>query len=102
MAFPHDGKKFQKGESGNPNGRPKKLPDIDELLAEVLGEEKDGIEAARAILLVYRNKALKGDIRAGELLFNRAYGMARQNVDANINTTEPLVVVLTPEEDDEV
>src|SRR3990167_8510485 len=25
MAFPHDGKKFQEGESGNPNGRPKKL-----------------------------------------------------------------------------
>ncbi len=23
MAFPHDGKKFQPGESGNPNGKPK-------------------------------------------------------------------------------
>jgi hypothetical protein len=25
MAFPHDGKKYQNGQTGNPNGRPKKL-----------------------------------------------------------------------------
>jgi len=25
MAFPHDGKKYKKGQSGNPKGRPKKL-----------------------------------------------------------------------------
>ena len=44
-------KPFKKGETGNPNGRPPKLPDIDVLLADVLGEEKDGKTAAQAILI---------------------------------------------------
>ena len=33
--------KFKKGQTGNPNGRPRKLPELDKLLADVLGEEKD-------------------------------------------------------------
>lgn len=33
MAFPHDGKKFQKGQSGNPKGRPPKL--MKKLFAEL-------------------------------------------------------------------
>jgi hypothetical protein len=81
MAFPNDGKKFKKGKSGNPNGAPKKLPEIDKILADVLGEEKDGIEAAKAILMAMRAKATKGDVRAAELLLDRAYGKSKQHVD---------------------
>lgn len=47
---PPGAKPFKKGESGNPKGRVPKIPELDKLLAEVLGEEKDGIEAAKAIL----------------------------------------------------
>lgn len=82
-------KKFKKGQSGNPKGRPKKLPQLDELLADVLGEEKDGIEAAKAILMALRAKATKGDVRAAEVLLDRAYGKAKQVIDANI-TEQPL------------
>ena len=61
MAFPHDGRKIPKGQSGNPNGRPKKLPQIDVLLAEVLGEEnKDGITAADMLLRKLRAMAAQG------------------------------------------
>jgi len=74
-------KPFVKGQSGNPNGRPKKLPEIDKLMAEVLGEEKDGITAAQAILNMLRGKAAKGDIRAAQLLFDRAYGKSKQQID---------------------
>jgi hypothetical protein len=81
MAFPHDGKKFQKGKTGNENGRPKKLPELDKLLADVLGEEKDGVTAAEAILKALRAKATKGDIRAAEVLLDRGYGKAKQSMD---------------------
>lgn len=72
---------FKKGKSGNPNGRPKKLPELSELLADVLGEEKDGLTAAKAILMALRSKAAKGDVRAAELLLDRAYGKIRQDLD---------------------
>lgn len=83
MAFPNDDTKFKPGQSGNPNGRPKKLPKLDELLADVLGEDKDGIEAAKAILMALRAKATKGDVKAAEVLLERAYGKSKQVVDLN-------------------
>ena len=65
----------------NKEGRPKKLPELDKLLADVLGEEKDGITAAEAILKALRAKATKGDIRAAEVLLERAWGKAKQSMD---------------------
>jgi len=72
---------FPKGKSGNPNGRPKKIPELDKLLADVLGDEKEGITAAQAILMALRKKAAAGDVRAAEVLLERAYGKPRQSVD---------------------
>jgi hypothetical protein len=93
--------KFKKGQTGNPNGRPRKLPELDKLLAEVMGEEKDGLSAAEAILKALRAKATRGDIRAAELLLDRAYGKAKQTIDNNLNITQPLVITLTASNDDE-
>ena len=87
--------RWKKGETGNPNGRPKKLPEIDKLLAEVLGEEKEGINAAQAILIMLRSKASKGDIRAAQLLLDRAYGKAKQQIDvttAGEKVTVPTII----------
>lgn len=77
--------KWKKGQSGNPAGRPKKLPELRELLANVLGDEKDGKTAAEAILMALRAKATKGDVRAAELLLDRAYGKAKQDIDIQAN-----------------
>ena len=60
-------------------GRPRKIPELRELLANVLGDEKDGKTAAEAILMGLRAKAIKGDARAAELLLDRAYGKVSQN-----------------------
>lgn len=68
----------------NGGGRPPKLPELDKLLAAVLGEEKDGLTAAEAILKALRAKAAKGDIRAAEVLLDRAYGKARQTLDVDV------------------
>jgi hypothetical protein len=87
MAFPHDGRKFVKGQSGNPKRKPHKIPELRELLANVLGDEKDGKTAAEAILMAIRNKAIKGDVRAAELLLDRAYGKAAQPIETPSNLT---------------
>jgi hypothetical protein len=76
---------IKKGETLNPNGRPKKLPELDKLLADVLGEEKDGITAGEVILKALRAKAAKGDVRAAEVLLDRAYGKARQTMDVSVS-----------------
>ena len=99
MAFepgkiPEGAKPFQKGKSGNPKGRPKKLPELDKLLADVLGEEKDGVTAADAILRKLRAMAASGNIRAAEILLDRAYGKAKQTVDMEV--TMPTVVINGP------
>lgn len=74
-------KPFPKGVSGNPKGRPTKLPALDKLLADVLGEEKDGVTAADAILRKLRAMAAAGNIRAAEILLDRAYGKSKQTMD---------------------
>jgi len=102
MAFkkgetPKGAKPFKKGQSGNLNGRPPKLPEIDKLLADILGEDKDGISAAKAILMALRAKAAKGDIRAAELLLDRAYGKAKQHIQQETNLTGGLnISVMNP------
>lgn len=90
-------KPFEKGESGNPNGRPKKLPELDKLLADVLGEDKDGIEAAKAILMALRAKATKGDVRAAEVLLDRAYGKAKQDLNVNHSGETRLIFNRVPD-----
>jgi len=94
MPTPPKHGKFQKGQSGNPNGRPKKLPELDKLLANVLGEENaNGITAAEAILMALRHKATKGDIRAAEVLLDRGYGKAKQSIDLNADVTSRFTMI---------
>jgi len=84
-------KPFKKGldPRRNVTGENRK-PILDDLLAEVLTDPVKGIEAAKAILLAIRDKALKGDIRAAEMLFNRAYGLPKQQLEHNMFVEQPL------------
>lgn len=68
----------------NVKGHPPKIPALDTLLAEVLSEEKDGVSAAKAILMALRARASKGDVRAAEALLDRAYGKSAQIVDHTV------------------
>lgn len=82
------GKGFDKHpENINKKGRPKKLPPLDELLAEVLGTNGEGKSEAEKILDALLTKALKGDTRASEILLERGYGKVRQDiaVEGSIN-----------------
>ena len=96
------GKNGGKLKSGNTVGvgRPKKIPELDDLLKDILGEQKDGINAAKAILMTLRKEAVKGNIRAAEILLNRAYGMPKQQMDVS-NSGEQKIkieVILTDED----
>lgn len=73
---------FKPGQSGNPKGQPRKTPEIEELLAEVLGE--DGSEA-KLIIQALIKKAKKGDVRAAEVVFDRAFGKAKQFIKTDVN-----------------
>lgn len=81
MPFPNPATKFKKGTTGNPKGRPPKLPQLDVLLAKVLGDETNGRTAAEQIIAALKAKAAKGDVRAAEVLMDRAYGKALQRTD---------------------
>lgn len=83
MAFPHDGKKIQPGQVLNPTGRPKKLPELDRLLGDILGTEDDSKDGWAVIIEALKKKAAKGDVRAAELLLNRGYGKAKQFINLN-------------------
>lgn len=69
---------FKKGQSGNPKGRPKKLPALDVLLDEVLGGENPDDSNAKKILDALYKQAQKGNVRAAEILLDRAYGKPKQ------------------------
>jgi hypothetical protein len=64
--------RFQKGQSGNPSGRPKKVPDFFEDAVKILGAPVTGqakgkqitLPAAQAVFRALCRKALKGDNRA--------------------------------------
>ena len=89
MPNPENLKPFKKGQTGNPNGRPKKLPPIKELIEKTLGEEKNGITGVDAIFKVLLSKAVKGDLKASQMLLDYYYGKATQKTEivGEIQTT---------------
>ena len=87
-------KPWKKGESGNPNGRPPKLPELDVLLAKVLGAEKRGKTEAEHIIEAITRKAANGDVRAAEMLFDRGFGKVAQTMEFKGASFEATVFVL--------
>jgi hypothetical protein len=79
------GKKFQKGQSGNPNGAPRKIPELDELIGKVLSDSKGDMTAAEAVLRSLLAKATSSthnqSVRAAEVLLERGWGKVQNNVD---------------------
>ena len=80
---PEDGKQFSSEYQPESNGRPKKLPELDLLMAAVLGSENGEVDTSKAkeIVEAMYKKALKGDVNAANFLMNRGYGLPTQPID---------------------
>lgn len=108
MAFPNDGKKFNIGQSGNPNGRPRKYVSLLKEQGYKVSEINDTIQAMmsmdleelksvwdnpnatileKTIAAAMRKSLEKGSLYSLETLLTRVYGKPKETVDTN-NKTE--------------
>ena len=72
---------FKKGQSGNPAGRPPQLPELSDIITTALtATNQKGSTAIQRIVEAIIKKAERGDMRAAELLLDRAYGKALQAI----------------------
>lgn len=90
MSNPASLKPFKKGEDSRRNvkGRPPSPPDLKELIMQEVGEE-----GLAKIVRAAEARALKGDTRAIDLLFNRLYGQPRQQLEHKVEM-EPLQPII--------
>ena len=66
---------------GREGGRPKKLPELRDIMDNVMGDEQKGTTAAEAVLMALRQKAIKGDVQAIKVLLEYMYGKPSQSID---------------------
>ena len=111
MGFPNEPTQFQKGTSGNPNGRPRKFVSllasqgytrseindtlqammsmtIDEL-AEVYKEPKATI-LEKTVANAMKKSLEKGTLYSLETLLSRVYGLPKQEITADVKIEQPL------------
>ena len=78
--IPKGAKPFKKGQSGNPNGRPK-LPDLNTALIKYLTKREGGEDQLEIVVNKLVDKAIEGDLKAIEMLLDRTYGKPKQSID---------------------
>lgn len=80
--------RFQKGQSGNPSGRPKKSNNVNTLLMEAFGRKillktKDGAERyvtqLEGVILSILNGAMKGNVRQQEMILKYAFALGHSD-----------------------
>lgn len=77
---------FKPGESGNPNGRPKRDWTWSGLMEESMDEQDETGESYKKIIIKkIRTLGTKGDMIAIKELFNRMDGMPKQSTDLTTN-----------------
>ena len=80
------GKRFQSGQSGNLRGRPKDALLTKEIRVQLNEVDDDGKSNAQKIAESMISRAIKGDVRAADLIFNRIEGKVLQSVDLSVST----------------
>jgi hypothetical protein len=94
---PENLKRWPKGQTGNPNGRPPMLPDIKKVMAEALGAERNGKSGAQILITKLFTLAQKGNVKAAEMLLDRGYGKAVQAMQLSGPDGGPLKLSYEPD-----
>jgi hypothetical protein len=83
MSKPQD---FKPGQSGNPNGRPKREWTWSGLLEDAMEEQDETGESYKKIIAKkMRTLGMKGDMIAIKELMNRMDGMPKQSIDQKVS-----------------
>lgn len=82
----------------NPAGRPKKLPELSDLMDDMFGAEGGNIpdSGTRDLFDGLWKKAKKGDTRAAEIILAYAYGKPKQAVEHSGPDKGPIEFKVTP------
>ena len=76
------GKGFDKHpENINKKGRPPVLPELKEIIARVLSEEKNGMNGLEALIRSLLISGVKGNTRAAQELLDRGFGKSQQLIE---------------------
>jgi len=91
-------KPFEKGESGNPKGRPKGAKgratiarywlEVNQNLKNPLTGESETMSQEDLITLAIIKKARDGDVNAYKALMDSAFGAPKQTTDTNLNVSD--------------
>src|SRR5262249_28738519 len=82
------GKRYKPGESGNPNGRPKRTRLTEALLAQLEQTAPNEDTVAECIARALILEALKGNVQAIREIGDRTEGKPRQQLDVNANVLD--------------
>lgn len=103
-AIPPEEHKFQPGESGNPEGRPKGSRNMSTILKELLDEdvdvEGDKMPFRNAIVKKLIKKANAGNLRAIQEIFDRTEGKSKQEIQIP-GLVDPVIRVKISKPEDE-
>lgn len=91
--------RWKKGQTGNPNGQPRKLPRLDVILQHVLGHDADKPEASSPIndiITAMLKQAKRGNTTAANLLLDRFAGKVAQKVQMDLGVKKDDVSGLFP------
>lgn len=100
---------FEKGKSGNPNGRPKGVPNSRTRLLRLLElvqtktnpitGEKEEFSVAEQLDMIVLQKAFKGDMKAYEILLDRLEGKPKQTTDITADIKGNVQINIEPDAD---
>ncbi len=93
---------FKPGVSGNPGGRPKRLPVTDviiDLLNQPCKADKEGRKWSELIVTALMQRAVKGDVKAIAELIDRAEGKPKQRIENTGADGAPLIPIPETRED---